>query len=216
MCLKLLTSACSMFHFPQISVLIYWAREKGAPFSSWAIALSLLHPAGMHTFILLCVHHLEPVLPQPLKSSNQPEQHKSIPPNILTLTTSKSPLIPDILLRCHSSWSSQRNSLTKSSCEAEDKANLLNEIQVHDSSSSVYLTFPPSPSNPPSQSMQPTSNPIHTHSHSFSLLCRSSSVVCWTLQNRVCILKNSHRLGESKSDLKSLLIPNQNAQATVL
>lgn len=109
---------------------------------------------------------------QPLKSLNQPQRYESIPPNILPLTTTKSPVIPDTLLRCQSCWPSQRNCLTVSPCEAEDKAKLLNEIQAHNSNASVHLTFPPSLSNPPPpqrSQIQPTSKPVHTQTLPHSL-----------------------------------------------
>lgn len=98
----------------------------------------------------------------PLRSLNQPQRYESIPPNILTLTTTYSSIIPDILLRCQSPSSSQGNCLTMSPCEAEDKANLLNESQIQNSNASIHLPIPTSLSNPLAQSSPPPT--LSTHS----------------------------------------------------
>lgn len=137
------------------------------------------HPPYESMYLLCFVFTGWSQCDQPLKSLNQPQRYESIPPNILPLTTTKSPVIPDTLLRCQSCWPSQ--SLTVSPCEAEDKAKLLNEIQAHNSNASVHLTFPPSLSNPPSSTQ---SNPAHlqarphTDSPSFSLLFPCPSLLC--------------------------------------
>lgn len=113
---------------------------------------------------------------QPLKSLNQPQRNESIPPNILQLTTTKSPVIPDTLLRCQPCWPSQRICLTMSPCEAEDKANLLNEIQAHNSNASVHLTFPPSLSNPPTPNTVKSSPPRSPSTHRLSLILSALSL----------------------------------------
>lgn len=134
-----------------------------------------------------------------------------MPPKTLTLTTIKSPLIPDTLLRCQSCRSSQRNCATMSPCEAEDKASLLNEIQVHNSNASVHLTFLPSLSNPPTQWSRPASNPVHTQALTHLL-------ALFSLQYRADAGESG--VDSAKQLQESIVLQNldqiQNAQAAVL
>lgn len=86
----------------------------------------LLPPAGVYTQLCIqrWVARLWKLLPPPQKC-------ESIPPYKLTLTTTKSPVIPDTLLGCQSHWICQNNCLTTGFCEAEDKAEPLNKNQIH-------------------------------------------------------------------------------------
>lgn len=67
-----------------------------------------------------------------------------------TLTTTKSPAIPDTLLGCQSCRTCQNSYRTTGFCEAEDKAEPLNKNQIHNPSAFIHLAFPlsPSPSRP--------------------------------------------------------------------
>lgn len=72
-----------------------------------------------------------------------------------TLTTTKSPAIPDTLLGCQSCRTCQNSYLTTGFCEAEDKAEPLNKNQIHNPTAFIHLAFPPSPS--PSRPVQASS-----------------------------------------------------------
>lgn len=67
-----------------------------------------------------------------------------------TLTTTKSPAIPDTLLGCQSCRTCQNSYRTTGFCEAEDKAEPLNKSQIHNPTAFIHLAFPlsPSPSRP--------------------------------------------------------------------
>lgn len=63
-----------------------------------------------------------------------------------TLTTTKSPAIPDTLLGSQSCRTCQNSYLTTGFCEAEDKAEPLNKNQIHNPIAFTHLAFPLSPS----------------------------------------------------------------------
>lgn len=73
-----------------------------------------------------------------------------------TLTTTKSPAIPDTLLGCQSRRSCQNSYRTTGFCEAEDKAEPLNKNPIHNPTAFIHLAFPLSPS--PSRPVQAGSN----------------------------------------------------------
>lgn len=116
------------------SVAILLRKEKAA-----ILAMSrclLLPPAGVYTQLCIqrWVARLWKLLPRPQK-------YESIPPYRLTLTTTKSPVIPYTLLGCQSYWTCQNNCLTTGFCEAEDKVEPLNKNQIHKPTAFSHRAF---------------------------------------------------------------------------
>lgn len=118
---------------PQTAVWPF-CKEKAA-----ILAMSrclLLPPAGVYTQLCIqrWVARLWKLLPRPQK-------YESIPPYRLTLTTTKSPVIPYTLLGCQSYWTCQNNCLTTGFCEAEDKAEPLNKNQINKPTAFSHRAF---------------------------------------------------------------------------
>lgn len=99
-----------------------------------------------------------------LKLLPRPQKYESIPPHRLSLTTTKSPVIPDTLLGCQSYWTCQNNCLTTGFCEAEDKAKPLNKKHVHNPNAFKNLAFSPSPTQ-----LQPPLNTVSYLSNQYLL-----------------------------------------------
>lgn len=137
-----LNSSMAIVGATNSSVAILRTKEKAAILNTSCCLL--LPPAGVYTQLCIqrCCQALKIVVPA--------TEYKSIPPYRLTLTTTKSPVIPDTLLGCQSYWTCQNNCLTTGFCEAEDKAEPLNKNQIHRPTVFIHVAFFLSP--PPSRS----------------------------------------------------------------
>lgn len=97
----------------------------------------LLPPAGVYTQL-----HVQWWVVRLWKLLPRPQKYESIRPYRLTLTITKSPVIPDTLLGCQSRWTCQIKCLTTGFCEAEDKVEPLNKNQMHNPTAFIHLAFP--------------------------------------------------------------------------